>query len=244
MEYSLTFPKLHQFFQAFRFCTIHLFWMPDGNTELQQTFMQLYSKIQQPTFSVIQTTNWRYNISLEWDSWSGYAISVETQTNLEFISKLYKTVLFNLKFTTFCTLELPVLDGTKQIDVEMYFKLLNFYRDYVKLREIKYVADVIVLPIKLRRRYTQELTFKVMDSLQSVKIIILSEIESSVFVPCNPFVESCWIHEKLRWVLVEWRSTFDIKSIWSFVAKKHVKPAYSYDPSWDINNLCPFKGKR
>lgn len=244
MDYHTPNHEFIKFFQTFQYCAIHLFWMENNNADnFQQNILHLLSiSPPSPKFSLIQTTNSRYNLS-EYDAMLE-TIPAMTQTDLEYNSKLYRKIFQPLKFNSIFTLQLPIFKSLERKHVETYFEYIHVYTYHLHFKDIKYTADLIILPIYLHNRNITELGFKVEDSLHSSRIIFFSQIFNKIYVPCSPLAIDCWKGNDLRWLLKEWDEINFIRYFPGVNTNGVSNDKQSYDYYWDANNLCPYNGKR
>lgn len=235
MEYKITNLFLWDFFRGFTYCTVHLYWMANVTNELHENFKQYISHQDRPSFSILQTRNSKQNITTNHKSF----LEISNQTDLDFASNLYRKVFNVLRLHPVCVLELPILDGLQQNHLETYFHHLKEYRLFKKPNRKTYLADYVAL---LTAEIGNQISFLMSDGhpVQALNIIILSQSNNKMFVPCFAWLEDCWVGKKLLWIPAEnsesarkykyLRSSFKNKRGNLLVEK--------------AENECPFNGRK
>ncbi len=100
MEYVFTIPLEFTFFDTISYCTVHLFWMANVSTILQQRFLHFIVTTHQPNNTFIHSENLKQFIKDE----NNVHIELSTQNVIRTISRLYSKELQSSKYNTVCKL--------------------------------------------------------------------------------------------------------------------------------------------
>lgn len=241
-EFHQTFSQHHDLFKTLDVCTVHLFWMDNLRADLQQSFISFLWLIQQPGFSIIQTTNTKYR--LKTPRFQINYISATTQTDLQLMSSIYRKVLLPSRHNMICLTQLPILD-----DFETYFLHDQSYRISIMINISLYTADLVVLS-SFKKIYTS-ITISMSYQQASTKIILYSLSNYKIFLPCTPSIEDCWLYDSLLWLPLTFiDKAANNRKIQNHLFKKLESSMKIWKTNlpdfhnWDPENLCSFTGKR
>lgn len=193
MAYPIT---SSEFFQIFVHCTIHLFW-GSKNSDLQQSFSQYLWKLKNPTHTLIQSINENQTLSSLPQNNGENFINFTTQVDLNQTSNIYHLVFQRLKYSSFCKLQFPALDGFDKIYIDDYFDSINDFVYYTRREKDLYLPDYIIVKVHLRHEDKNALKFDTHFFLaplvhQMAKVIILSQSDNKIFKACLPHIYDCW----------------------------------------------------
>lgn len=229
-----------EFFQAFKFCTMHIFWSKNVDTKLQTDFLRLIWLLGSPNFYVIQTEN--SEVNLNYTSYDEiFNCTVGTQSDLQFNSLMYKNIFRPFKHSTPSILQLPVLQGLEVKNLQTFLTDAGMYLEIVEPKEHLYLANFVVLPLSPLKYNTQQLKFSHLTYLKS-NIIILDQTNYKIHKPCFPIIGDCWSQDELIWIPIKLDIFLaNIHSLW-------VNPFKQSDATMIVLNYwypiqaCPYNG--
>ncbi len=244
-NYLTSFPKLWELLDVFQYCTIHLFWMNNLSTNIQENVLKFNSTApHQPLFIFIHNYNYIETRSV-YDSDEN--IEFMSQTNLKQLSSIYAKVFTSSKFISVCTVQFPALHGLGQDNLEKYFDSLDYYRLSVNQNHTLHTANYIILPVNNLAKKSDTLILTVNALQVNSKFILVPQFENTIYIQCPPTLLYCWNQNdgELRWISLKRtiKLEIDIRSIWKDLYPKVKVPIDKWQTGsrlWEAKHVCPF----
>lgn len=234
MEVVKTFTA-SELFQAFQYCTVQLFWMPNFTNDIQLRFLEFHRNSSQ-AFPVIQTQNKEYKHKVKGtNTYNKFTY----QTNLHFKSHIYYKTLNGSKYSSFCTLQLPAVKSDRPKDIESYFSLAQTFRKLRRFQKSLYLVDYILFLISIGNRNALDVSLNVFEFRESSKVILFSPRKNILFVPCPPSQDECWVKNQLRWIIVKQIHPALPKGyVWKDLERKTQNHVKSYNNQYIFLKQC------